>query len=63
MAERIGFIYDSDSKKVLISRVIGRDIDRNKISIEEKISVPSLSEICRLMTETTFLALRKKTSF
>ena len=39
MAERIGFIYDSDSKKVLISRVIGRDIDRNKISIEEKIGV------------------------
>lgn len=39
MAEKIGFIYDSDSKKVLISRVIGKDIDRNKISIEEKIGV------------------------
>jgi hypothetical protein len=39
MAERIGFIYYSDSKKVLISRVIGRDIDRNRISIEEKIGV------------------------
>lgn len=39
MSERIGFIYDSDNKKVLISRVIGRDIDRNRISIEEKIGV------------------------
>ena len=39
MSERIGFIYYSDSKKVLISRVIGRDIDRNRISIEEKIGV------------------------
>lgn len=39
MSERIGFIYDSDNKKVLISRVIGRDVDRNKISIEEKIGV------------------------
>lgn len=39
MSERIGFIYDSDNKKVLISRVLGRDIDRNLISIEEKIGV------------------------
>ena len=39
MAERIGFIYDSDNKKVLISRVIGKGIDRSKISIEEKIGV------------------------
>ena len=39
MAERIGFVYDSDSKKVLISRVIGKDIDRNDIRIEEKIGV------------------------
>ncbi len=39
MSERIGFVYDSDNKKVLISRVLGKDIDRNKISIEEKIGV------------------------
>ena len=39
MAERIGFIYDSENKKVLISRVLGRDIDRSLISIEEKIGV------------------------
>lgn len=39
MAERIGFVYDSDNKRVLISRVLGRDIDRNLISIEEKIGV------------------------
>lgn len=39
MAERIGFVYDSDNKRVLISRVLGRDIDRNLINIEEKIGV------------------------
>ena len=39
MAERIGFVYDSNNKKVLISRVLGREIDRNQISIEEKIGV------------------------
>lgn len=39
MAERIGFIYDSDNKRVLISRVLGREIDRNQINIEEKIGV------------------------
>ena len=39
MGERIGYIYNSDSKIVLISRVIGRSIDRCKIKIEEKIGV------------------------
>ena len=39
IAERIGFIYDSDNKRVLISRVLGRDIDRNLINIEDKIGV------------------------
>ena len=39
MSERIGFVYDSDSKRVLISRVLGREIDRNQINIEEKIGV------------------------
>ena len=39
MSERIGFIYDSNNKRVLISRVLGKEIDRNKISIEEKIGV------------------------
>lgn len=39
MAERIGFVYDSDNKRILISRVLGRDIDRNLINIEEKIGV------------------------
>ena len=39
MAERIGFVYDSDNKRVLISRVLGWDIDRNMINIEEKIGV------------------------
>lgn len=39
MAERIGFVYNSENKRVLISRVLGRDIDRNLINIEEKIGV------------------------
>ena len=39
MSERIGFVYNSENKKVLISRVLGREIDRNDISIEEKIGV------------------------
>lgn len=39
MSEFIGFVYYSEDKKVLISRVLGRDIDRNLIRIEEKIGV------------------------
>ena len=39
MDEQINFVYDSDNKKVLISRVLGKDINRNQIDIEEKIGV------------------------
>lgn len=39
MAERVSFVYASENKRVLISRVLGRDIDRRLISIEEKIGV------------------------
>lgn len=39
MSERIGFVYNSDNKKILISRVLGKDIDRNSIKIEEKIGI------------------------
>ena len=39
MSEFIGFVYYSEDKRVLISRVLGRDIDRNLIRIEEKIGV------------------------
>ena len=39
MSERINFVYESDSKKVLISRILGKDIVRNQINIEEKIGV------------------------
>lgn len=39
MSERVNFVYDSDNMKVLISRVIGREVDRNQINIEEKIGV------------------------
>ncbi|WP_333657125.1 GTPase domain-containing protein [Tissierella praeacuta] len=39
MGERIGFVYETDNKKVLISRILGKEIDRDFISIEEKIGV------------------------
>ena len=39
MSERIYFVYNTDNKKILISRVIGKEIDRNLIRIEEKIGV------------------------
>lgn len=37
--EYIYLAFDSPYKRVLISRVIGREIDRGKVSIEEKIGV------------------------
>ena len=39
MSEKIGFVYSTENKRVLISRVIGKSIDRNKISLEEKIGI------------------------
>lgn len=36
MTEKIDRIYDTDNKQVLISRILGRDIDENCIHIEEK---------------------------
>ncbi len=39
MSEYIAFVYSSDDKQVLISRIVGRSIERRQISIEEKIGV------------------------
>ena len=39
ISEKIRFIYNTDSKRVMISRVIGRSIDRKDIRIEERIGV------------------------
>lgn len=39
MGERISFVYETNNKKVLISRIFGREINRNLINIEEKIGV------------------------
>lgn len=39
LAENIRFIYNADNKKVLISRVLGKAIERNQIRLEEKIGV------------------------
>lgn len=37
--ETIDFLYDSNDERVLISRILGGNIDRNRINIEEKIGV------------------------
>lgn len=39
MAEQINFVFDTADKKILISRILGKSIDRRSISIEEKIGV------------------------
>ena len=39
MAERINFVFESQDKKVLISRVLGKTVDRWTINLEEKIGV------------------------
>ena len=39
LSETINFVYDTENKRNLISRIIGRSIDRTKISVEEKIGV------------------------
>lgn len=39
MSERIHFVYGTASKKVLISRVLGKSVDRSQISIERKTNV------------------------
>ena len=39
MSENIGFVYDTENKRALISRVLGKAVDRSKINIEEKIGV------------------------
>ena len=39
MSERIDFVYEATSEKVLISRVLGKSVDRSQISIERKINV------------------------
>ena len=41
--ERIRLVYDSDNKRVLISRVLERNIDMNYINIEEKTGVAYIS--------------------
>lgn len=43
IGEKIGFVYFSENKKILISRIIGKAVDRNAISIEEKISVAHIN--------------------
>ena len=39
MGEKINFVYETDNKKILISRILGKEIDRKLINIEEKIGV------------------------
>lgn len=46
MSENIAFVYGTDNKRTLISRVLGKTVDRNKISIEEKIGVAHIPMDC-----------------
>ncbi len=39
MGEKVTFVFYTDDKKTLISRIIGKSIERNKIYIEKKIDV------------------------
>ena len=43
MTENIRFVYNSEDKRELISRVIGGELDRNQINIEEKIGIAYIS--------------------
>ena len=43
MSEIIAYNYDTDNKKILISRVLGKDIDRDLITIEDKIGVAHIN--------------------
>lgn len=66
--ESIGFVYDAPYKRTLISRVIGKDVDRYKISIEEKIGVahvpiddlaPRIMNRVRMAQQLSHLAITK----
>lgn len=39
MGERIHFVYETDNKKVLISRILGKEIDRRSIRMEQKVGI------------------------
>lgn len=68
MSESIGFVYSSEDRKIYISRVMGKGIDRKKITIEEKIGVahvpiadasPNLLNRARLAQQLTQLVITK----
>ena len=39
ISEKIYFVYETENKKILISRILGKNIDRGAINIEDKIGV------------------------
>ena len=43
MGERIFFVFDTDNKKILISRILGQKVSRQAINIEEKIGVAHIN--------------------
>lgn len=43
MAEQIRFAFESNNKRILISRILGKSIERSRISIEEKIGVAHIT--------------------
>jgi len=68
MSEFIGFVYSAEDKKVFISRVMGKSIDRKQIIVEDKIGVahvpiadadPNLLNRARLAQQLTQLVITK----
>ena len=39
MSEKISYVFYDENKRILISRILGKSIDRRNINIEEKIGV------------------------
>ena len=61
MSERINFIYETEDTRTLISRVLGKEIDRRRIRLENKVGVayvPIVNEtpnmICRVRLAQQF---------
>ena len=46
MDERINFVYNTNNKRILISMILGSNVDRNLISIEDKIGVAHVPVEC-----------------
>ena len=66
MSEFIAFVYYSEDKRVFVSRIIGKSIERRQISVEDKIGVahvpipnddPKMTKRARLAQQLTRLVI------